>query len=374
MTLRMLFCVVGIVASSVGLARAQDLPSLPPGARLTLEEDWSSEKIDAEKWYVYRKKWGDGNHGVVPENVAIETDEVHGKSRNVLVCTAHGDRYDGPVQGWWGNKTRVGGVIVSQAYFASGRFEVVLKIGTKQSHSGGPADPVKPKGCVPAIWTYGYRWVEGDSARKNAFQADVPLYNPHMPAYNMAVNEYWSELDFPEFGKSGDFNRAMYNTFLQNRHDNRFFDVADAIDGEYHTLTTEWRTQLRPLPGITDKQVVEAEGYYWIHDPAVPFSEYWGNPLKRIGPDQYSLYEGKVATHYLDGKKIAENDKWVPAMAGQLTLGVWLPSWAGPADWKTAQVRFAQVKVWQYDDEGDVRGIMKGRNPNNFAPDGTPLK
>lgn len=363
-----------IVAAAMTSVSATDLPPLPPEAKLTLKEDWSSGQIDPEKWYVYRKKWGNGNHGVVPENVTIRKDLVAGKEQSVLVCTAHGDQYDGDIIGWWGNKTRVGGVIVSQQYFASGRFEVMLKIGAEEKHDGGPADPLRPKGCVPALWTYGYRWVEADAAQKDQFQADIPMYNPHLPAYGMAANEYWSELDFPEFGKEGDFDQAMYNTFLQNRHDNRFFDVSSAIDGEYHVLTTEWRTHLKPMPEITDEQVTEWSGYYWIQDKSVPLETYWGNPLKKLGPNQYALYEGKVATHYLDGKKVGENDRWVPSMGAQLTMGVWLPEWAGPAAWETAEVKIARVKVWQYGDEGDVMGVLKGRIPDSFAEDGTPLK
>lgn len=352
---------------------AEDLAPLPAGAKLALEEDWSGGKIDEEKWYVYRKKWGNGNHGVVPENVAIAKDVVDGKRKNVLVCTAHGDQYDGDVIGWWANKTRVGGVIVSQQHFASGRFEIVMKIGSPEKHVGGPADPMRPKGCIPALWTYSYRWVEADKSRQGEFQTDTPMYNPHMPAYGMAANEYWSELDFPEFGKAGNFENSMYNTFLQNRHDNRFFQVPQAIDGTYHTFVTEWRTHLRPMPEIKDDQVRESEGFYWIQDKSVPFANYLGNPLKKLGANQYALYEGKIATHYIDGKKVAENDKWVPAMSAQLNMGVWLPDWAGPADWKTASMKIASVRVWQYGDEGDVVGVMKGRNPDSFAKDGKPF-
>lgn len=367
----LLFLVTSILGSS--LAIGEDLSPLPSGARLALEEDWSSGELDDKKWYVYRKRWGNGNHGVVPENVAIGKDQVDGQLKNVLVCTAHGDKYDGDVIGWWGNKTRVGGVIVSQKHFASGRFEVVMKIGSQEKHAGGPADPMRPKGCIPALWTYSYRWVEADKKRQGEFQAEVPMYNPHMPAYGLAASEYWSELDFPEFGKAGDFEKSMYNTFLQNRHDNRFFETPQAIDGEYHTFVTEWRTHLRPMPEIRDDQVVESEGFYWIQDKSIPFENYLGNPLKKLGENKYALYDGKIATHYIDGQKVAENDKWVPAMSAQLTMGIWLPDWAGPADWKTASMKIASVKVWQYGDEGDVFGVMKGRTPDSFTKDGKPF-
>jgi len=372
MLIRLSFSWFVFLSLLIPISAQERIPALPESAELVLDEDWSSGRIDPKRWYVLRKKWGGGNHGVVPENVRIGQDIVDGMQQKVLICTAHGDQYQGPVIGLGGNSTRVGGVIVSQKYFASGRFEVRLKIGEREPIAGGPQDPRRPAGCIPAIWTYGYRYVEGRS--KDKFSREVPLYNPHMPAYGIAANEYWSEIDFPEFGKGGKFDRAMYNTFLQNRHDNRFFDVSPAIDGQYHTFTTQWRTRLRELPDIRDDQVVAANGFWWIQDKAVSFDGYLGNPLKRLGKNRYALYEGSEATHWLDGRLVARNDKWVPAMAGQLNLGVWLPDWAGPADWKTADVKFASVKVWQFGDEGDVRGTLSGNLSNNFDEQGQALR
>src|SRR3712207_1765267 len=116
-----------VVAGAEPGAGAADVPPLPAEARLAFEEDWAGGAIHPAKWYRLRKRWGEGNHGVVPENVRIEPDTVGGKRKNVLVCEAHGDQYGGPVVGERGRKTRVGGVIVSRPYFASGRFEVVMK-------------------------------------------------------------------------------------------------------------------------------------------------------------------------------------------------------------------------------------------------------
>jgi hypothetical protein len=264
----------------------------------------------------------------------------------------------------------VGGVIVGREFFASGRFEVVMRVGSDRAHHGGPADPIRPKGCVPAIWTYAYRYVSVPRSKMDQFVAQTPLYNPLMKRYRRGANEYWSELDFPEYGKAGEFDRAMYNTFCQDRHEPRFFDVSMAVDGKYHTYTTEWRTKLEPLEGVTDGQVVEAERYWWVADKAVPFEKYLGNPLKRLGKDRYAVYAGSRADHWIDGKKVAENAKFVPAMAAQLTMGVWLPDWGGPAKWKTARVSFGPVKVWQYGDEGDVRGILTESLRDNFDREG----
>ena len=65
---------------------------------------------------------------------------------------------------------------------------------------------------------------------------------------------------------------------------------------------------------------------------------------------------------------------FVPAMAAQLNLGIWLPEWAGPAPWETATVSFASVRVWQYDDPGDVRGVLVEDIADNFDEQGLPQR
>ena len=358
----------------VAIAAGDGLPPLPAGAKLALYEDWGGGRIDSARWYVPRKKWGQGNNGVSPANVRIERDVVADLTRNVLVCQANGDEYEGPVVGYDGQRSRVGGIIVTRDFFASGRYEVVMKIGGTEKIDGGPDDPARPKGSVPAVWTYGYRFVEVPKDRMDSFLRSQPLYNPHMKAYGQGVNEYWSELDFPEFGKGGDFDKALYNTFLQNKHQPRTFEVRPMIDGRYHTLTTEWRTKLVPIDGVSDAQVAENGGYWWVQDRNIPFNRYFGNPLKRLGKDRYAVYSGDRATHYLDGIRVGENPTFVPCMAAQLTIGVWLPGWGGPAPWKQASVSFASVRVWQFNDEGDVRGVITQNITDNYGSDGKPLK
>jgi hypothetical protein len=364
------FCLGLIALAGVARAATNDvlLPPLPAGARLALEEDWSSGAIDPARWYALRKMWGRGNNGVVPENVRVGRDVVAGQSKNVLVCTAHGDLYDGDVVGYDGGRTRVGGVLVSKGWFASGRFEVWMKV--NGVHETGSFEP--PRGTVPAIWTYGYRSVRVAEADKDCFVASIPLYNPHLKAYGAGLNEYWSEVDFPELGKNGDFTHGLYNTYCQSQYDWQTFALPPVADGQYHCFTTEWRTTLKPLPGITDTQVTQYAGFWWIRDASVPFTSYLGNPLKRLGPDRYSVCAGESAQHWIDGRKVGANTRNVPSMTAQLNIGIWLPPWAGPAPWKTASVSFASIKIWQYDDAGDVRGILVDDLNSNFDAKGKP--
>jgi hypothetical protein len=314
----------------VALLLLQD--PLPPGSTLVLEESW--EKIDPARWYLPRKRWGQGNHGVLPENVRVEN--------GVLVCEAHGDPYDGAAAGIEGNKSRVGGVIVSKAFFASGRFEVSIRIGSASPQPGGPADPKRPIGAVPAIWTYAFR--------------------PGSP-------ELLSELDFPEFGKGGVFEKALYNAYCQAKEHTSAFDVSPVIDGQFHTLTTDWRTERVPAEDVTDAQTVERDGVWWLKDDRKQ-----GNPFRRLDKDKYLMCRGARALHRIDGKKVGETTEAVPCMAAQLTLGVWLPGWGGPAPWKTSTVSFGRVRIWQYGDPGDVRGVLTQDLKDNFDRDGTPRR
>lgn len=310
-----------MIAFALALVLLQD--PLPKESRLALEESW--EKIDPARWYLPRKRWGQGNNGVIPENVRVEN--------GVLVCEAHGDLYDGAAVGIEDHKARVGGVIVSKQFFASGRFEVSIRIGSASAPPGGPADPKRPIGAVPAIWTY-------------AFRGGKP--------------ELLSELDFPEFGKGGVFEKGLYNAYCQAQEHTSTFDVSSVIDGRFHTMVTDWRTTLLPAEEFTDAMTVERDGYWWLKDDRK------GLPLKRLGPDNYKMCRGLKAVHWIDGVKVGETAEAVPCMAAQLTLGVWLPGWGGPAPWKTSTVSFGKVRVWQYGDPGDVRGVLTDDLKDNF--------
>jgi hypothetical protein len=306
------------------------IPPLPKDATLALDETWASGRIDPERWYRPRRRWGQGNHGVIPENVRVE--------QGTVVCEAHGDLYGGPRVGFDGQKDRVGGVLVSKEFYASGRFQISVRLGT----------PL-PKGAVPAVWTYAFR--AGSGGRP----------------------ELLSELDFPEFGKGGVFDKALYNAYCQTEEDTQAFDASSLVDGAFHTLTTEWRTELSPVEGITDAEVAESAGFWWVKDPAVPFARHLGNPLRRLGKDRYALHRGAKAAHWIDGKKVGESARAIPCMAAQLTLGVWLPNWGGSAAWKTSTVAFGPVRVWQYHDAGDVRGVLSEDLKDNFDVEGRPL-
>ena len=247
-----------------------------------------------------------------------------------------------------------------------------MKIGSTMPTPGGPKDPSRPIGMVPAIWTYSCRWPQAGKADPASFHRDNPMYNPHMNHRGWGSNEYWSEIDFPEFGKNQDLETGLYNTFLNRFHKSRTFSTKAGIDGQYHTYTTLWRTHLVPMEGVRDDQFVEYDGYWWIQDKSIPFGTYRGNPLKRLGKDRYALCTGKEATHFIDGEYVGRNETFVPSMAAQLNIGAWFPGWGGAAPWSESSISIASVKVWQFDDPGDVRGILVDDIGSNMDEQGKP--
>jgi hypothetical protein len=368
----MILRTIGLVMFSSVCATAE-VPPLKEGAKLALDEQWSSG-FDPTKWYVMRRHWGNGHHGVVPANVRTEEEtDAEGAKHKVLICEAHGEKYDGPVKGLWNRGDRVGGVIVSKAFFASGRFEVSMRVGGTVKQEGGPEDPTRPIGTIPAIWVFAGWNTRVKPELSEGYVKENPLYQPYLQEYGRGNAYYWSELDFCELGKKGDFDHGLYNTFLHKKSDSRVLPVQVA-DGRFHTYTTEWRTKLAEVNDLRDDQVMEHGGRWWVRDLKVPFSGYWGNPLKKLGPNHYAVHQGQVAKHWVDGVFIGENAKFVPCIAAQLSLGVWLPDWAGPAPWKVSQVSFGRVRIWQYDDEGDVKGLLSNDQPDNIGKDGDLMK
>jgi hypothetical protein len=309
----------------------------------------------------------------VPENVRVAKERAEdGSFRNVLVCEAHGDRYDGPVKGLNNRGDRVGGVVVSKAFFASGRFEASMRVGDTDKNDASPENPTRPIGTIPAIWVYAGWNTRVKPELADNYVSENPFYQPYLQEWGRGNAFYWSELDFPELGKKGDFDHGLYNTFMSKQKDSITYPV-NVADGRFHTYTTEWRTTLIAMKDLRDDQVKEHEGFWWVRDLKVPFGSYWGNPLKKLGPNQYATYQGLIARHWIDEKFVGENTKFVPCIAAQLSLGVWLPDWAGPAPWKTSRVSFAGIRVWQYNDEGDVKGLLTNDQADNIGTDGKRL-
>ncbi len=71
---------------------------------------------------------------------------------------------------------------------------------------------------------------------------------------------------------------------------------------------------------------------------------------------------------------MAENRKFVPAMAAQHNFGVWLPDWAGAAPWKHATGSFARRTSGSTTTPDDACNVLTDRISDSPAKDGHPLR
>ena len=214
-----------------------------------------SNGFDTSKWLIAKKQWGgtNVNGGVIPQNVSISSD-------GVLVLTGNGDLYTGSLRGI--NKDgsvradgkRTGACVVTKDYFASGSYEVRMKV-------------LPRLGTCSALWTFFYY---------EAYHRD-PLYKGTSPCY--VVNH---EIDIEQPGRPGaalsefSFNRALCNTWEGENTGEYTANYVDfgypQNDGRWHTYRFDWHTNPKKVDFYVDgalkntctTNIPTIAGRYWI--------------------------------------------------------------------------------------------------------------
>ncbi len=259
-------------------------------------DDFDGTELDTDKWLVAFKQWGgaNANGGVRPENVSV--------SNGKLIIEAHGNNYTGDLMGI--NKDlseradgkRVGGAIATKDYFASGDYEIRMKV-------------VPQYGVASAIWTFQYaEYYPGDPEYLEKPVGGVDYY---------AVNH---EIDIEMPGRPAaahtgfDFNRVLFNTWTGENNDEytvNYTDVgAPQDDGEWHTYQFKWHT----------------------------------------GDDN----ETQRVEFYIDGVLKNTTTTDVPTNAGRLWIGAWFPNgWTGTPNFDTDYLEIDWVKITPYAEDGD---------------------
>ena len=230
------------------------------------------------------------NGGVLAENVALRDGQ--------LVLTARGDLYEGPVRGV--NKDmsvrtdgkRTGAAIATKAYFASGSYELRMKVAPSL-------------GVCSAIWTFHYQeFYPGDPGYVSKPVGGDDYY---------AVNH---EIDIELPGRPGPanvdigFDRALMNTWVGENDDEYQVTYASLPspqdDGAFHTYRFDWHTA----------------------DPRVEF--------------------------FVDGVLVATNRDHVPNIASRLWIAAWFPrDWAGTPQFSTSEVVVDWVRITPFREDGD---------------------
>lgn len=196
------------------------IPVAPLG---DLIEEFKGEQgtvLDPTRWLMVKKAWGNSyvanNNGVVPENLEL----VCGGG---LRFHAHGDLYNGPIQGAENNlgngKIRVGACIATKDYYASGLYEVVAKV---------------IPGVVNAFWTFHYiedQAYQNGGIKNSEIDWEVPSnnYNGAKNVINDCLVNTW-----------GGLCNGVGLTTAGISH-SESLGVADASQ-DFHKYTIEWHT------------------------------------------------------------------------------------------------------------------------------------
>ncbi|MGI2293551.1 glycoside hydrolase family 16 protein [Paenibacillus sp. GXUN7292] len=259
-------------------------------------DDFQGNKLDTTKWLTAFKQWGgnNANGGVLPQNVSVQDGK--------LVIEAYGYQYTGDVKGinrdfsLRPDGKRVGGAIATLDYYASGKYEVRMKVAPQL-------------GVASAIWTFHYEEYEpGDPMYKNK-----PVGGEDYYAVNHEI-----DMEFP--GRPGpahtnfSFDRGLFNTWIGENDDEyttEYASLGQAVDdGQFHTYRFDWHT----------------------------------------GDDN----EQKRVEFYIDDVLIHTTTDHVPTHASRLWIGAWFPnSWAGTPDFDIETLEVDWVKITPFEQEGD---------------------
>ena len=211
------------LAQKVLLSPADLVPApAEPGTGFFLETFSGKGGLDAGKWLVAKKQWGGvgKNGGVVPENVHFPGD-------GTVVLRANGDLYTGPVRGvekkdntWVDlqHGRRTGAAIATKEYFASGVYEVRMKVA-----------PVK--GVCSAVWTFYYEEVYPPGEPVQVVNHEIDIELPGRPGEALTNISHTALLGNTWVGEKVSEHNVGYTT-----------DLPAQDDGEYHVYKFVWHT------------------------------------------------------------------------------------------------------------------------------------
>lgn len=328
---------------------------------MRFHEDWSNGKCK-NQWLAYQKNWGKENNGCVPEVIHIEKDIVDGKRKKVVVITTQGNLTRSTINGVKtvdegyekvNSSHKVGGVITTLNNFASGSYEIIMKIG----HT---SDNQIPAGLSPFIMLFHYEEHEAgpNNPRGEKLNPFDPIYQPRFKEKNRN-GLYFStvniEIDAPELGRNGNFEVGSYNTYISTGAEGATIEQiqfpSSILDGKYHTYRLDWHTTLLPTM-LRDDQVKPLGAYYYAYDS--PTSPIQGFPVIKKADNKWYALVGSSVVYYLDGKKIGTNTKNIPAVAARLAIGGWFPSWAGTPNWSETKIYISEITITPYHEKGDI--------------------
>jgi hypothetical protein len=267
-----------------------------PVVKRVFYDDFGSG-IDPAVWDVATGTWDKVSNGLLPENVMYSTYqprvEAEDATGGIVVIKSNGDF--APVS----SQQRQGGLLITKTAYGAGLYEARIKV-------------VPRNGQCTALWTY---WSNGLSTLDASRCSEI-------------------DIELPNAGDLRQWAGTVYSRYVDKKN-----KVADSVgfsgdplnDGEWHTMSFEWRTNEE----TNDKKVI-----YYLDGEIVGVVEGESVPIH-------------TATYWITSR--------FPDSIG----------WIGDPQYETAYMYVDWVRITEYDDP-----VQKGAVDNNTTtgPTGTDLE
>jgi hypothetical protein len=224
--------------------------------------------LDESKWVKMNRIWGQPTNplyqhgGVIPENISTRAGHA--------VLRALGDKYTGTLRGAGGQAKRLGSVIHSKQRFASGRYEIKMRVLQNPD-----------QGVLSSAWTFWYKEITPIS-HPDAYQKALSAGNVERNGKIILNHEIDIEV------KGANLGNPLYTNWigeLSEEHRSKAVVHPGLNDGKFHIYRWDWHTG-----GNGEEARVE---------------------------------------YYLDNNLIHVSKEKVPYLASQIYIGNWFAWWAG---------------------------------------------
>ena len=297
----------------------------PPARQDTVFfDDFSNGSLDPDRWLVSGKAWGGDNGGVAPDNVKLVEDFDNGEPIIALRLEAHGDEYDGPLE-HNGRKTRVGAAIATRQYYASGRYEVRARVAPEY-------------GTCTAFWPFHYidhrmgeaeYWHEPNPRRNTEIDWEFPTDLAGADTGNFSFTKARTNSWGGQFGGEGGEHKGR--KVLTDEFGAPLDLAQEALDGNYHTFTIEWRSG----EDLGDEAITRSD----------------------IGSVRWFI-DGRLVDELHD---VPFGQGNVPYRAARFWLGTWFPAagyagdvgWTGNPNFDITAAHIAWVRITPFDEPRD---------------------
>jgi len=343
-------------------------------------DDFDGTKLDYSRWYIAEKQWGGANNnGVVHDNIVV--------SNGVLHLFGHGDNYTGTVQGVnskgkrVAQVTEVGAAIATTNYYASGSYEVRMKL--------PPAT-----GGTSAIWPFHY---------EEAYVGD-PDYTVLAQVGGMTVsNLTW-------IGLTTDQASSLLADLVSTNtsHGKRLPYLTSPTNGVYRTtatfrgltdpsqmvLSNDFNLRLQIFVVLANAASLNQSGGGYIRNEEIDietptalngsssityandrFNTWVGQNKGEYTPNYdsvgYAFNDGQFHTYrfdwhtasptvlnqrvefYIDGVCYQINYTHIPTIGGRFWIGYWFSSWSGTPSFDTQELDVDWVRITPFSESGD---------------------